>query len=214
MTARLLFKGRHAIVTPDAPGLNVARAIRDEAERDAPERDRRTRPAPPEGDRPDPALGCRGADREARSPHEIAALLAAAEAVLEDGGRDPELLLDGAGPARAGLAGLGRRGGARGGRFRRAWHCRGAGCAGRPGTVCPVAAGCMCEPTRALVAVDVDTGDDGSPAAALKANIAALRALPRHLRLSRPRRADRRGPGPDAEEAAPPAGSGAAHRAS
>ena len=30
VTARLLFKSRHAIITPDAPGLNVSRAIRDE----------------------------------------------------------------------------------------------------------------------------------------------------------------------------------------
>jgi predicted amino acid racemase len=35
------------------------------------------------------------------------------------------------------------------------------------------------EPTRALVAVDVNTGSDASPAAALKANLAAARALPR-----------------------------------
>jgi Rne/Rng family ribonuclease len=39
------------------------------------------------------------------------------------------------------------------------------------------------EPTRALVAVDVNTGNDTSPAAALKANLAAARALPRSLRL-------------------------------
>jgi Rne/Rng family ribonuclease len=39
------------------------------------------------------------------------------------------------------------------------------------------------EPTRALVAVDVDTGADLSPAAALKANLAAARELPRQLRL-------------------------------
>jgi ribonuclease G len=31
---RLLFKSRYAIVTPGAPGLNISRAIRDEAERD------------------------------------------------------------------------------------------------------------------------------------------------------------------------------------
>jgi ribonuclease G len=41
----------------------------------------------------------------------------------------------------------------------------------------------MLEPTRALVAVDVNTGPDTSPAASLKANIAAARELPRHLRL-------------------------------
>lgn len=39
------------------------------------------------------------------------------------------------------------------------------------------------EPTRALVSVDVNTGQDTSPAAGLKANIEALRALPRALRL-------------------------------
>ncbi len=39
------------------------------------------------------------------------------------------------------------------------------------------------EPTRALVAVDVNTGADFSPAAGLKANLAAARALPRQLRL-------------------------------
>ena len=39
------------------------------------------------------------------------------------------------------------------------------------------------EPTRALVAVDVNTGGDTSPAAGLKANMAALRDLPRQLRL-------------------------------
>jgi Rne/Rng family ribonuclease len=39
------------------------------------------------------------------------------------------------------------------------------------------------EPTRALVAVDVNTGGDFSPAAGFKANLAALRELPRQLRL-------------------------------
>ena len=39
------------------------------------------------------------------------------------------------------------------------------------------------EPTTALVAVDINTGGDTSPAAGLKANLAALRDLPRQLRL-------------------------------
>ena len=34
VTAKLLFKSRYAIVTPDAPGLNISRSIRDEDERD------------------------------------------------------------------------------------------------------------------------------------------------------------------------------------
>jgi Rne/Rng family ribonuclease len=41
----------------------------------------------------------------------------------------------------------------------------------------------LIEPTRALIAVDVNTGADSSPAAALKVNIAAARELPRQLRL-------------------------------
>ena len=39
------------------------------------------------------------------------------------------------------------------------------------------------EPTRALVAVDVNTGNDASLAAGIKANMACARALPRALRL-------------------------------
>ncbi|MCA9002375.1 MAG: ribonuclease E/G, partial [Planctomycetes bacterium] len=39
------------------------------------------------------------------------------------------------------------------------------------------------EPTRALIAVDVNTGADTSPAAGLKANLGTARALPRALRL-------------------------------
>ena len=39
------------------------------------------------------------------------------------------------------------------------------------------------EPTRALVAVDVNTGRDTSPAAGLKANLATARGLPRQLRM-------------------------------
>ena len=39
------------------------------------------------------------------------------------------------------------------------------------------------EPTRALVSIDVNTGADTSPAAGLKANVAATRSLPRALRV-------------------------------
>ncbi|MEP2184750.1 ribonuclease E/G, partial [Roseibium sp.] len=39
------------------------------------------------------------------------------------------------------------------------------------------------EPTRALVAVDVNTGSDASLAAGVKANMACAKALPRALRL-------------------------------
>ncbi|MEM8761960.1 MAG: ribonuclease E/G [Pseudomonadota bacterium] len=52
-----------------------------------------------------------------------------------------------------------------------------------PSTELPSGGGMVIEPTTALVAVDVNTGGDFSPAAGLKANIEAARALPRQLRL-------------------------------
>ena len=58
----------------------------------------------------------------------------------------------------------------------------------------------MIEPTRALVAVDVNTGPDTSPAASLKANIAAARDLPRAAAAARPWRAGRGGLRADAQE--------------
>jgi Rne/Rng family ribonuclease len=45
------------------------------------------------------------------------------------------------------------------------------------------AASMFVEPTRALVAVDVNTGNDASLAAGVKANMACARALPRALRV-------------------------------
>lgn len=53
----------------------------------------------------------------------------------------------------------------------------------RPEVALPDGGHAMIEPTRALVAVDVNTGADNSPAAALKANLAFARDLPRQLRL-------------------------------
>ena len=53
----------------------------------------------------------------------------------------------------------------------------------RPEVALPGGAGAIIEPTRALVAIDVNTGADTSPAAALKANVALARDLPRQLRL-------------------------------
>ena len=52
-----------------------------------------------------------------------------------------------------------------------------------PRVALPMGASASIEPTRALVAVDVNTGRDTSPAASLKANVALARELPRQLRL-------------------------------
>lgn len=181
VTARLLFKGRWAIVTPGAPGLNIARGIRDDAER------LRLHGIAAAADLPEACgLIVRSAAVAAADDAiagEIAALAGAAAAVLGDAGQGPELLLDGPDPAEF------------------AWQ-EWAGAEVDPGAGGFVASGVLdaldalaapeplpgggrlhVEPTRALVAVDVDTGGDGAGAAGLKANIAALRALPRQLRL-------------------------------
>ncbi len=187
VTTRLLFKSRFAIVTPEAPGLNISRRIKDE--------DRRSElSAMAEAGMTGAAgtlglilrSGCEEAEDTAIA-EDIAAMRGLAEAVLADVTGGPELLVDG--PSAHDLA------------FRD-WLDPAVDDADteaesfeRHGVMEAVeallasrveleaGASVVIEPTRALVAVDVNTGPDTSPAAALKANIAAARELPRQLRL-------------------------------
>ena len=187
VTTRLLFKSRHAIVTPGAPGLNVSRRIRDEDER---AELTALAEAAMAGADPDLGLILRSAAMLAE-PEEIAANITAmrdlAEAVLTrlDGG--PELLLD-ASPAQEEA----RRDWAEpapeevmesNGAFADLGVLEAVQALLRPEVDLPGGGTMVIEPTRALVAVDVNTGADTSPAAGLKANIAAARDLPRQLRL-------------------------------
>jgi len=182
VTTRLLFKSRYAIVTPDAPGVNVSRAIHDE-ERHVALAALGAEAALPEG----AGLILRSAAETAEDEAigaDIAALVHAARAVIADRtGRRPEVLLDGDDPHAVAW---------------REWEADELDAGpdalerhGVPGMidrlrdpVVPLAGGAsmVIEPTRALVAVDVNTGADTTPAAGLKANIAAARALPRVLR--------------------------------
>jgi len=185
LTDRPLFKGRLAILTPGAPGLNLSRSLRDEAER--------ARLAAiagaamagaPEGLGAILRSAAEGAEAEVLAG-EIAALRRAAEAILAEAAGPPELLLDAPGPHD--LA-------------RRDWPAPDSVAEGpdalaehgveemveallRPEVPLGGGAFMVVELTRALVAVDVNTGPDTSPAAGLKANLAAVRALPRALRL-------------------------------
>lgn len=182
VTTRLLFKSRHAIVTPDAPGLNISRQIKDEEER---VRLRTIADALVEEDQ---GLilrsSCEGAAEE-EIVEDISAMLDLSAKVLSEAdGSAPEALTEGDGPHLlawrewvAPAEVVTRPGGfEERGVLDALEEVRGA-------RVDLGAASMFVEPTRALVAIDVNTGGDTSPAAALKANLAAARLLPRALRL-------------------------------
>ncbi|MEM7724702.1 MAG: ribonuclease E/G [Pseudomonadota bacterium] len=187
VSPKLLFKSRYAIITPGAPGLNISRAIKDEAERD-----RLLEIAHTAMDGADEGFGlilrsaAEEVDEDALS-EDITAMRNAAEAVTRDVAGDPECLMDA--PNAHDLAW-------------RDWSLpdpdeviSAPGCFADHGvldavdtilsTVQPIAGGgtAVVEPTRALVAVDVNTGADTSFAAGLKANMALARDLPRLLRI-------------------------------
>lgn len=184
VTTRLLFKSRYAIVTPGAPGRNISRRIKDEDVRAGLEGLADTGM---KGAAEDLGLILRSAC-EGVAPDDVAADIQAmrdlAETVLADTTGGPELLVEGAGafevawrdwadPApdeviEGGFADLG------------VLEMIDAVLVPR---VALSEGHMMIEPTRALLAVDVNTGGDTSPAAGLKANIAAARDLPRQLRL-------------------------------
>lgn len=181
VTDRVLFKSRYAIVTPGKPGLNISRQIDDDDLRDTL---LETAYEVHEG-----AHGlilrssCASAEM-AEIADDIMAMQDLAAAVMGEGeGATPEALTDGDGPHTLAW---------------REWTEKAdivteANSFEHLGVLDQIedlkqprhnlGEGTMyVEPTRALVAVDVNTGGDMSPAAALKANLAAARALPRALR--------------------------------
>lgn len=187
VTPRLLFKSRYAIVTPEAPGLNISRQIRDEAERDRlQEIAHEAMTGAPDGF----GLILRSAAEEVASDplaDDIAAMRDLAAAVLVDTDGPPECLV--AAPDAHELAW-------------RDWAVpdpdeviETRGCFETHGVIdamtdmldahvaLPGGAFAYVEPTHALVAVDVNTGADTSLAAGLKANLALARTLPRLLRV-------------------------------
>lgn len=183
VTQKLLFKSRYAIVTPGAPGLNISRQIRDEDVRDGlleianeamPERD----------------MGlilrssCAEADAEDIA-EDILAMLDLARSVLADATGAPEKLTEGDGPHVLAWRDWVEPADVETdeGGFERLGVLDLIEDLQQPMVSLRGAGHMYIEPTRALVAVDVNTGGDTSPAAGLKANLTALRDLPRQLRL-------------------------------
>lgn len=181
VTARLLFKSRYAIVTPEAPGLNLSRQIADDA------RDGLLELAHEAMDGSEFGLILRSAAAIA-PPGEIAddirAMRDLAQRVCGGQPPAPALLHEGDGPHLAAWrewTDPAEIETAPGG-FERLGILDALAALG-PDTPLPGGGFISVEPTRALVAVDVNTGPDTSPAAAMKANRAAVAALPRALRL-------------------------------
>ncbi|WP_295317424.1 ribonuclease E/G [Roseobacter sp.] len=183
VTQKLLFKSRYAIITPDAPGLNISRSIRDEAERD-----RLLEIAHDTLDGAATGLilrsSCEGIDEDEIAA-DIEAMATLARRVSEDEGTGMETLAEGDGPhalawrewvAPAQVS-------TEPGGFETQGVAEAIDALRSPRESLEAGASMYVEPTRALVAVDVNTGNDASLAAGLKANLACARALPRALRL-------------------------------
>ncbi|WP_226781912.1 ribonuclease E/G [Oceaniglobus trochenteri] len=182
VTDRVLFKSRYAIITPDAPGINISRSIKDEDRRE--ELLLLAHEAMGEAGRTGLILRSAAATAPDEAlAEDIFAMSDLAAAILAETGDSPELLADGPDPHTLAW---------------REWpepdsiSTRDGGF-GEQGIddmiaalhqpLVQLGAGSMyIEPTRALVAVDVNTGADTSLSAGLKANIACVRALPAQLR--------------------------------
>lgn len=183
VTQKLLFKSRYAIVTPGAPGLNISRSIRDEDRRDALLEIAHETVG-------DDTLGLILRSSCAEATHDdivddIVQMADLAGRIQDDEGREMEVLAEGDGPHLLAW---------------RDWVDK-AEVVTEPGSFqehgileeidrvqkeeVPLEGGgrLYVEPTRALVAVDVNTGSDASLAAGIKANMSCAKALPRALRL-------------------------------
>lgn len=176
ITGKLLFKSRHAIVTPDAPGLNISRAIKDEEIRGFIRAAAETEAFEASGFGLILRSSCAEADPDDIA-EDVDAMVALATAVLSDDGAGLETLSEGDGPHALAWREWGAAA------VREAALDEAVETALSPVMRLPVGASMSVEATRAVVAVDVDTGGDTSPAAGLKANLAAARALPRALRV-------------------------------
>lgn len=183
VTQDVLFKSRYVIITPNKPGKNISRSIKNE--------DRRVElRALLEDAEVGADLGvimrssCAAGDDEAIAD-DLEAMLDLARKILGDDESGPAVLLDGDGPHEFAW---------------REWSepadvveaddafethgvLEAMDALRGPKVSLPNAASMYVEPTRALVAVDVNTGADNSVGSGLRTTVDAIRELPRQLRL-------------------------------
>lgn len=184
LTEKLVLKGRNIIVTPTAAGINVSRSVKDEEERVRLRGAVDTEKAVASGFGVIVRTQATETDADTLSIETDELIDLTSDLLADQSGAEPEFLLDG--PDAHMLA----------------WREWGApdllddgpdafenhgvldALAGVLATRVPLsgAGAIFIEPTRALVAVDVNTGGDTSPAAGLKANLATARDLARQLR--------------------------------
>ena len=185
VTSRIILRGRYVLVTPGAPGINVSRRIRDEDTRAKLTMLAQTA-LPPE----DTGIIIRSVAAVADDPDildELGSLLDLSARIAAEQAGGPELLLGAASPHEQAWMDWadpepdaveeGEDS------FARCGVLEAVDALLSPVVPLPGGAHAAIEPTRALLAIDVNTGQDTSPAAALKANIALARDLPRQLRL-------------------------------
>ncbi|GAA6180134.1 ribonuclease E/G [Shimia sp. NS0008-38b] len=183
VTQKVLFKSRYAIVTPGAPGLNVSRSIRDDDARDA-----LLAIAHAEAGEADVGLilrsACEGAPED-EIAEDVRAMLDLCEAVMADVEGDVEMLSEGDGPHVAAWRDWSEPADVvtEAGSFETHGVLDALEAADGDEVALGSGAYMYVEPTRALVAVDVNTGRDTSPAAGTKANFAMAKLLPRALRV-------------------------------
>lgn len=186
VTPDLIFKSRYAIVTPHKPGLNVSRSIRDEDERDRLLEISHDSRASTEGYGLIVRSSAEGVEAE-EIHDDIYAMCKTATLVLAeflpDHGAKPEWLLgtedahtlawrEWLAPDEVIECGFNDHG-----------VLEAVDVALDTHVTLPAGAHAFIETTRALTAIDVNTGSDHSMAAGLKANLALVRDLPRLLRI-------------------------------
>ncbi|WP_208350410.1 ribonuclease E/G [Pseudaestuariivita rosea] len=184
VTSKILFKSRYAIVTPNAPGLNISRTIKDDGMRD-----QLLELAHDTMQGSDFGLILRSSCADAETDEiagDVQSMRAIADRVMADTSDEAPLCLVEGDSAHT-LAWREWTQPAQiethDGSFEQTGALDQIDELGNPNCRLPGGGHMYVEPTHALVAVDVNTAGDTSPAAGLRANLAAVRDLPRQLRL-------------------------------